>query len=70
MDGVKYRPQVLAEDLVRSGQFKARDIQERHQFRVLRHILYHKGGQHGDDDVRIKVTGQTALQLAPKFQPI
>src|SRR5208282_1096377 len=70
VDGVKYWPQVFPEDLVGPGQFKAGDIQEPHQFRMLRYILYHKGGQHGDDDVRITVARQAALQFAPEFQAI
>ena len=41
-----------------------------HQLRMFRHVLHDKCRQHGHDNVRIKVPGQAALQLAPKFQAI
>jgi hypothetical protein len=39
VDGIKYRSQVLAEDLVGAGQLEACDVQQPHEFRMLRHVL-------------------------------
>src|SRR5271157_1420175 len=70
IDGIKNRPQMLAEHLVCPRQLKARNIQEPHQFWLLRHVLHHKGGQHRHDHIRIKVGRQAVLQLPAKLQAI